>query len=601
MLAKGFPNINFEYLHKVVNQEESFLVKESSSNDAKTHEAGEVLRLLKSFGSNIETKDAKILELENTLRLQNEEIKKSREELKPNNFDKDDISRYLGSINFQEQVDSAIRDVTKKCNEQILSLTGRIDTLQTEKVDALEQMLGEVAQEIRSEIPEGEKKSLKELLKEMRRIAQDRFERLGVELEKKEVEKNQVLIDLRGRESELERLEEEKEALVQEKIKSEEAIAVLTDRVVGMEIVEHNLEQINSYLRKNSEANQEMISSLMKDLETKEIEAKALALEMENQNQLHNMTSDVIDQNNKTIAECKNQIGTLWEKLAENENQTVSLQKKLAIERDLVQVLLQKNDQLEKLISEKDKMLANDHEALMEKEFKVADLMEKLSKNEDALIKAERTLCIANLNLDYLVEQQAEQTHKIEKLAHKNEQLLSEKNNVLKEMGISESEVKALEEEDFAHLILRKVQELDTLNHEYEVMKNTREEAQNEVKTLQGERQEMKSALETQNTQNQELAFKVSILEDGLAKKNQEINRLQSVIEEISDAANSYFSRERISNQEAKNAQNSEPAQANNTESKEMVNMSVECDMSQNVLTNTLLADFGSFLLLSIY
>jgi len=317
-LAKSFPPINFDYLQKLVNQDESFLVDEDMVHVSKSHGSADVIKILKSFNNSIQAKELRIKELENSLKATQENLKKFEQHTKQN-FDLIDIGSLLKKYGLEERFTGVMNKFDKECEAKMIKLNQRLDALNIEKIKNLHQVL----RDIKSEILEGQAhdENTEGILERLREMKQGFKAELGQATENY----NHLQAQLEDRDAKMKTIAEEIEEINTQKHELGAQVDRLDDEMKQMASQSKYAEYEITGLADQLRTKEDQVIELFQIMQEKERRIADLEAQVKEGEGLLEFTKESCNIGEKIISNCKTQIMNLWETLADKENQIAQL------------------------------------------------------------------------------------------------------------------------------------------------------------------------------------------------------------------------------------------------------------------------------------
>lgn len=370
-LSKTFPQLNFESIRRMIDQDVGVDFNDSTSN--KGNAESDMLKLLQNLNNNLETKDNKNKELENLLEEVREENEKLKEQMERRIFSVTNLRRLLGASGFQEKIDDFLGSYKQKVSEKIDQIEKRVMTLQNDKLDFVNKTLSEHQEKLKlnneNEVEkiteletlikekDNEIKSLSELIHE-KELANKKLEKHRTDIQnelEESLRKNEAFIEknkaLKGQQLQL---ITEKEDLIEKMKKLEQEIASLT------QIANELSQKENEEKSKNTQ-----------DLDKKEAELK------EAQANLSVMRKEKEKFNDK---------------IREKDGKILQLEKVIMETQKQISIHKKENANLEALGAEKDKKLASVNVSLKKAQTNVEKLTEELKESEKKFKETQESL-----------------------------------------------------------------------------------------------------------------------------------------------------------------------------------------------------------------
>ena len=402
MLSKSFPRINFEYLQKLVNEDESFSLSRSFSGSMNMNENGRVIQLLKTLNATSQTKEMRIQELEDMLKAQTEYLNKFKGQLRPKLMDSSDLNELLEKNGFQDKVNSMTNEMSQKYQSQLDILQQSLENLQLMKIEPFEAAIKKIREEIGADSIEDQGKGVAKLVKELKERYEKKIHNHIRALEERRIEKAQIIDHLEMMEEKMENLSLESKQIKEEKDELKQFIKTLTEEISQKEESEAVLKGMISSLKENLESDQDTIVSLGNDLNIKEIEIEALVSEVENLRRIHDETNGVLEEKQDAVKECKHQLENLWEALAEKENYIYNIHNTLDNLQKEMQYIQLQNDKYEELVTTKDKLLEEMKGKIQNQQAKLLVLENVLEEKSQEVAEVEENLNLCQEALDRL-------------------------------------------------------------------------------------------------------------------------------------------------------------------------------------------------------
>lgn len=322
-LAKSFPSINFDYLQKLVNQDESFLVDEDMVHVSKSHGSGsaDVIKILKSFNNSIQAKELKIKELENSLKTTQENLKKFEQHTKQN-FDLIDIGSLMKKYGLEERFTGAMKQFDKECEAKMMKLNQRLDALNLEKIKNLSEILKDIKSEILGEEGSSEDVETKEGIIELLRGMKQGFK---IELDQANESSNALRMQIEDRDANMKRIADEIEEINAQKHDLEAQVDRLDEEMKQMQSQSKYAEYEITGLADQLRTKEDQVIELFQIMQEKERRIADLEAQVKEGEGLLEFTKESCSIGEKIISNCKTQIMNLWETLADKENQITQL------------------------------------------------------------------------------------------------------------------------------------------------------------------------------------------------------------------------------------------------------------------------------------
>lgn len=587
MLSKSFPRINFEYLQKLINEDESFSLSRSFSSSTNMNENGRVIQLLKTLNATAETKECRIQELEDMLKAQAEYLNKFKGQLlRPKPITSSDLNELLEKNGFQEKVKSMFNEMNEKCQNHLDILQQQLENLQLTKIEPFEVAMKRIREEIGADNSDADEKSIVELVKELKQGYEDKIRNQIRLLEEKRIEKARIIDHLEMMEEKMEKLTMESNQIKEEKDELKEVIKSLTETITEKEENESALKGMIANLKDNLESDQDAIVSLGRDLTGKEQEIETLSQEIENLRRMYDVTSDILQEKQEAVYECKSQLENLWEALAEKENYICDVHLTLENLKNEMEYIQLQNEKYAELMITKDKLLEEMQGKIQHQQAKLLVLENVLNEKGEEVAAVEENLGLCQEALDRLRVQKDNLEIDLDMIQRENAHIRQEKLDLVSSLQTTKQNWHASEEtvKDLQISLRQKVIQIERLQ-------NGKNNLVMEIEMLKKEKLVLGEQIREEVTE--EFLHSLSMLEENLKAKDQEVELLREVA-----LQNMPPDVERLANgdYEVPNKCASTEVQTEGQQIQAEKPIAPNCDCLHSVLSGGLLGEFGNFI-----